>query len=115
LIYNYYNIDPQWHANEEVNRILLLEPSFFQKYPISEKCLKFCIDLSKNIKGMQIFCGEFDALHKVAKNSEIIFKEHPMNGHYIGKATPVAYLSSAKGEFKSFFDFWKKSKKDLEY
>jgi deoxyribodipyrimidine photo-lyase len=29
LIYNSYNLDPEWRKNEKVNRILLLEPSHF--------------------------------------------------------------------------------------
>lgn len=36
LIYNYYNIDPYWHKSEkEVQRIFLLEPSFFSRYPVT--------------------------------------------------------------------------------
>ncbi|MDZ7614471.1 MAG: FAD-binding domain-containing protein [Flavobacteriaceae bacterium] len=29
FIYNYYNLDPLWHAKEKGNRILLIEPDFF--------------------------------------------------------------------------------------
>ena len=29
LIYNYYNLDPQWRSGEQANRILLLEPECF--------------------------------------------------------------------------------------
>ena len=32
-----------------MNRILLIEPSIFEKYPISEKSMKFMLKLSKNI------------------------------------------------------------------
>ena len=32
LIYNYYNIDPYWHQNKDVQRIFLMEPSFFKAY-----------------------------------------------------------------------------------
>ena len=48
LIYNYYNMDPNWRKNEKVNRVLLLEPKVFSEYPISKKCLDFCLNLSKN-------------------------------------------------------------------
>ena len=45
LIYNSYNMDVLWRKEEDVNRVLLLEPSHFQKYPVSEKVIKFIIDL----------------------------------------------------------------------
>ena len=31
FIYNYYNLDPLWRAEEKGNRILLIEPSVFEK------------------------------------------------------------------------------------
>jgi deoxyribodipyrimidine photo-lyase len=64
LLYNSYNLDPLWRATENVNRVLLLEPSHFNKYPVSEKVLAFIIALSKNIEGIVIYVGEVDALIK---------------------------------------------------
>ena len=48
LIYNYYNIDPNWRKNEKANRVLIFEPKIFLEYPISQKCLDFSINLSQN-------------------------------------------------------------------
>ena len=31
LVFNYYNLDPDWHKNENVQKVLLIEPSFFEK------------------------------------------------------------------------------------
>ena len=39
LIYNFYNLDPDWRSDLQANRILLLEPSVFEKYPVSKKVL----------------------------------------------------------------------------
>jgi deoxyribodipyrimidine photo-lyase len=55
LIYNFYNLDPNWKSDLEANRILLLEPSIFNDYPISEQTLNFVLELSKNIDSIQIF------------------------------------------------------------
>jgi deoxyribodipyrimidine photo-lyase len=54
FIYNYYNLDPLWHKNETGNRVLLIEPEFFRKYPVSKKCIDFMLALSKNIPGIQM-------------------------------------------------------------
>lgn len=114
LIYNAYNLDPDWHAGEAVNRILLLEPSHYKKFPVSEKVLQFIIDLSKNIDSIQIFTGEFDELKLLAPTSEIIFKSHPAFIHYSGSSEKYDDLFPAvTGYFSSFFSYWKKCEKYL--
>ena len=40
-IYNYYNLDTKWRQELDANRILLIEPSIFNKYPISDNSMKF--------------------------------------------------------------------------
>ena len=112
FIYNYYNVDPFWRVEERGNRILLLEPSVFERYPVSKKCIDFCISLAQeNIPNVQIFVGEFSELQRM-NNSIIYFKEHPLN-NYVGKEDSRDWMSSVKGEFGSFFSYWKKVKKEL--
>ena len=64
LVYNYYNLDPNWRKEQDVNRVLLLEPSVFQQYPVSENVLRFMLNLAQNIEGMQLYVGEFEQLKK---------------------------------------------------
>lgn len=113
LIYNYYNLDPYWHGGEEFQRVLLLEPSFFEKFPVSQKCLDFFLDLSSNIADIQVFVGEFDELNSMVSSEHLIYKEHPTNSLYKGKEEPREWMSSVQGDYPSFFAFWKKSKKEL--
>lgn len=47
LIYNSYNLDQAWRANENVNRVLLLEPTHFTTNPVSNNVLNFILELSK--------------------------------------------------------------------
>lgn len=115
LIYNYYNIDPKWHLNENYQRILLLEPSFFEKYPSSQKCIDFTLALAKNINNIKIFIGEFSELKKQLRTEQIYFKEHPTNKHYEGTKEEREWISNVKGYFPSFFSFWKKCKKEIQY
>ena len=112
FIYNFYNLDPLWRNEEEGIRILLLEPSVFEKYPVSEKSIQFCIDLAKeNIQNIQIYSGEFTDLQRVP-GVNFIFKEHPLN-QYEGIQDERDWMSSVKGEYGSFFSYWKKVKKEL--
>ncbi|MEP0712028.1 FAD-binding domain-containing protein [Algoriphagus sp.] len=115
LVYTYYNLDPFWHSGEEVQRILLLEPTFFQKNPISQQCLKFALDLAKNIAGVQLFVGEFSELANQINTEAIHFKEHPTSAHFRGTVEARDWISGVKGYYPSFFAFWKKCKKEINY
>ena len=113
LVYNYYNLDPLWHEEEDVQRILLFEPAVFKRYPISQKCMDFAVDLSANIRNIRIFVGSFSALQLQLKDAEIVFKEHPLNKHYQGIEEDREWMSSVNGYFPGFFKFWNKAKKEL--
>tara|TARA_B110000879_G_scaffold168141_1_gene217549 strand:+ start:2573 stop:3661 length:1089 start_codon:yes stop_codon:yes gene_type:complete len=113
-VYSYYNLDPKWRQDKTANRVLILEPSFFTKYPVAQKPLDFALSLSENIEGIQVFVGEFDELQKLAGTSTMIFKEHPTNLHFKGTQDERDWMFSVKGFFPSFFAFWKKCNKELK-
>ena len=115
LVYNYYNLDPYWHKNEDVNRILLLEPSIFSDYPINKNCIDFMMLLKNNIPNIKIFVGEFFELKELCGSSEIIYKEHPLNNKYQGTEEVREWLFEAPEKIGSFFKFWKHGKKQLEF
>ena len=119
LLYNYYNLDPRWHESVDANRILLLEPSHFHQFPISKPNLSFALELSKNISKLQIFVGEFSELKELAgKDSEFIFKEHPLFAYYEGKKEERDWMfPEVHGYHQSFFKYWQaciKSNKHIQ-
>lgn len=114
LIYNSYNLDPNWRKEEESNRVLLLEPSHFTNYPVSKKVLHFILDLSNNIQGIQLFVGEFDELLRLTGKASVIFKEHPAFQHYTGTKDNRDWMfPQVTGYFNSFFSYWKKCERHL--
>jgi deoxyribodipyrimidine photo-lyase len=112
LIYNFYNLDPQWRKDENLNRILLLEPDLFKNYPISKKSVNFMLKLSNNINGIQVFVGSFHDLKNVYNLNSIIYKEHPLNSHYIGIKDERDWMFDHKENLNSFFSYWKKCRKE---
>jgi deoxyribodipyrimidine photo-lyase len=114
LIYNYYNLDPKWYEGEAANRILLLEPSVFERYPVSQKAMDFAVGLSRNIDGIQIYVGEFNELKEQVGSSPMFFKEHPLNTSYQGTEEPRDWMFSVTGYHRSFFAFWKKCQKEMK-
>jgi deoxyribodipyrimidine photo-lyase len=109
-IYNYYHLDPQWKKEIRANRILLLEPSLFEKYPVSNLCIQFMMKYAQWIDGIQLFVGSYNDFQKIyASNAPIYFKEHPLNRHYQGIQNERDWIVDAvQGYFPSFFAYWKK-------
>ncbi len=115
LLYNFYNLDALWKKDISANRILLLEPSHFKNYPVSQKTIDFVLAISKNIPNIQVYVGEFDDLVKFYSLTNILFKEHPLNKHYIGTEEPREWMFGVSGYYPSFFAYWKKCRKELPY
>lgn len=114
FIYNYYNLDPIWHQGEKGNRVLLLEPDFFSKYPVSKNCIDFMLELSKNIPEIQIYTGSFESLVSNYELRNIFYKEHPLNIGYHGKQELRDWIAEeVAGYYPSFFAYWKKVAKHL--
>jgi len=119
LLYNGYNLDPLWRKDEDVNRILLVEPSHFEKFPVCEKVLNFILALSRNIPSIQVYVGEAEELVMLSEiNSEkspnFISKEHSAFTHYPGQKDDRDWIyPHVKGYHNSFFAYWKKCSKQL--
>jgi deoxyribodipyrimidine photo-lyase len=114
LVYNYYNLDPYWHQNEELQRILLLEPSHFKKYSVGKKNIEFALELAKNIDGIKIVVDEFETLKRELDTADVIYKEHPAFVHYSGTKEPREWMGEQIGYYPSFSSFWKNYKKTLQ-
>ena len=115
MIYNSYNLDPNWRKELYANRILLLEPSHFREYPVSEKVIRFITELAANIEGIQVFTGELKDLPELHKFPAIYSKEHPAFPHYPGIRDQREWLfPDIQGFYPSFFSYWKKCERVLD-
>lgn len=115
LIYTSYNLDPNWLNDVTANRILLLEPSHFDQYPISDKVLVFVLNLSKNIPNIQIHVGEFNELIEANNIENVHFKRHPFSTHFKGTAYNYDKIFNVSGYHSSFFRYWNKGKKTVQW
>ena len=114
-LYNFYQLDPLWKKDVTANRVLLLEPSVFTKYPVSRASIDFLLELGQNIPNLQLYVGEFDVLVKQYKLKNIYYKEHPLNRHYVGTEESRDWICGVKGYYPSFFAFWKKCKREIKF
>ena len=109
-IYNSYNLDPNWDASMDANRLLLLEPSHFKRFPISDTVLNFILELSKNIPGVEVFVGEVNEIPGLRQFPKIVSKEHPAFRHYPGEKQERDWMfPGLTVKHTSFFRFWKQA------
>jgi deoxyribodipyrimidine photo-lyase len=114
LLYTHYNLDPFWHMDDRAERLLVLEPSHFKKFPISEFVLKFIITLTGNLQGIKLYCGEIDALKRAYPDMRFLAREHPLFAHW-----DVAFderewiVPEVKGFYPSFSKYYKDCQKKL--
>jgi len=115
VIYTSYNLDPEWRKDMEANRILLLEPSHFRQFPVSENVMDFIIQLASNIKGIQVFASELNEISGLNNSAAIYSKEHPAFKHFPGIKDERDWLfPEVKGAYNSFFSYWKRCEQYLK-
>lgn len=109
-IYNSYNLDPNWDASVDANRLLLLEPSHFKRFPVSPAVINFIIELSMNISGIEVFVGEVNEIPGLRDFPHIFSKEHTAFRHYPGQKVERAWMFPGLSvKHTSFFRFWKQA------
>ena len=47
VLYNFYNLDPDWKKNIKANKILILEPSHFEEFPVCQNSIDFALKIAK--------------------------------------------------------------------
>lgn len=114
-VYDFYNLDCNWDTAIKANRILLLEPAFFEQYPVSDNTMQFVLALAANIGDIQIAVGAFDDIFPPDHHHRIHYKEHPVHPHYKGRQHARAWMfPQVTGYYPSFSAYWKKCEKQLD-
>lgn len=115
-LYTSYWLNPGWRQETTANRILLLEPDHFNRFPVSSNVLQFILDLARqNISGIQVFVGNFHELQQQLQPGQpVYYPDHPLHRHFRGTADPYPWLfPEVQGYHGSFFSFWKKVERYL--
>jgi deoxyribodipyrimidine photo-lyase len=108
LLYHPWSLDPLWRRDESWDRLLILEPSHFQKYPISNKRLDFILSLAKQVPDLNLYVGEANEYPYLADYREIYFREYPACRHFPGKQDEREWIVQDPKELpQGFTKFWK--------
>ncbi len=108
FLYHPWSIDPLWRKNEPGVRILVIEPKWFDRFPVSPKVLDFIISLAHtHIPHCKIFVGNVEMLTDLEHATEVYSKRYPATLHWPGTIDSSTELfPSVQGYFPSFFKFW---------
>jgi len=117
LLYHPWSLNPEWRKSESATRILILEPSHFQRFPISPRRMAFLLALSRNIPGLTLFAGEVGSLPGLEMAECIVSQAHQSQRHFPGQKDSPAWLFPQWPEKKampgSFMSFWKQAERWL--
>jgi deoxyribodipyrimidine photo-lyase len=113
VIYTDYSIRPDWMSDIGANRVLVLSPSHFSRFPVSEKVIQFILSLARdNIDGIQVYIGEIESLRdefRKVSQKEIYLTDHILYSSisWVTKA-PYPYMVPEATQYcTSFFAYWK--------
>ena len=117
LLVHPWSLDVNQITNFKGEKIFFIDKSFFNDFAISEQRLNFYFALAKNIPDMKICIGNYDSILIKLKNSNVYYVGHPMVKHWRGVCLDSEKMfPELKGrEFGSFFGFWKKAERQLDY
>ena len=111
-LYTVYNLDPRWRQDREYNRILILEPKFFERFPMSERTLNFVLDWARKVPGMQVYWGDWEDLSNYCLGNKIYQKEHSHLKFWKAEVDERDWIfPEIDGFYPSFFGFWKRAEK----
>lgn len=90
LFYHIWNLDPIWCESENANRILIIEKSILEAFPMSTKRIDFVLELAKNMSDkyadFSIVFVEDDASFKkllmLIDVNTSIYKDYPLCNHW---------------------------------
>jgi deoxyribodipyrimidine photo-lyase len=114
LLYTSFWLNHEWHSNMQANRILVLEPSWFKRFPVSDTVTKFILSIATEIEGLQVYVGEWAELEPQLKATTTHFVSHPSVSHWRGNAEqyPLLFPDVPLKSYGSFMSFWKQCKKN---
>ena len=110
LLYHSFWLNAAWRADQDANRVVLLEPSWFTRFPVASHVTDYLVRCAREIPGAQLVVAEFDDL---ALGDDVCFMEHPSVPHWRGTADamPRMFPRVPEKSYGSFTSFWKQCQK----
>lgn len=107
FLYSPWTLNPDWRIGEEGERILLIEPIWFDEFPVSPHVLDFILTVARTqIPNIKVVVGNAKDF-KVTSAVQIRHQAYPMHEQWPGEADVEPRLfPQVRGYYSSFFKFW---------
>ena len=114
LLYHSFWLNKDWQKDIDANRILVLEPKWFARFPVSKKVTDAIIQIAKKIPQMQIYVGNIEELLPQL-GAEINYMSHPSAVGWPKQADqmPLLFPEVPLTSYNSFTGYWKQCEKYL--
>jgi deoxyribodipyrimidine photo-lyase len=118
IIFHPWMLDPTFGSKiENADKILALEPSHFERYPMSQKRIEFILDLAQNVDRLKVYVGEVTDL-PLSGYKTILTRKYPAIEHWknipnIETREPDYMFPTVAGYFGSFMGYWKMCEKTI--
>lgn len=110
VLYHSFWLNAAWREDLDANRVVLLEPSWFARFPVAPHVTDYIVRCAREIPGAAVVVAEFDDLEL---GDDVYFAQHPSVSHWRGTADemPRMFPQVPEKSYASFTSFWKQCQK----
>lgn len=108
LLYTPWTLDPTWRAAESARRILVIDPAWFDRFPVSDLVMDFIVRQGETvIPDLEVHVGSMEDLFGWADAASVCAQAHQTNRTWPVRFDPVERLfPEVAGYYPSFFKYW---------
>jgi deoxyribodipyrimidine photo-lyase len=114
-LYTPWTLDPTWRREQSARRILVIDPAWFDRYPVSELVLDFIMRQGQTvIPDLEVHIGSVTDISQLQYAQEVFAQQHQTN-----RTWPVQFdereklFPEVQGYYQSFYKYWQAVEKSL--
>jgi deoxyribodipyrimidine photo-lyase len=107
FLYCPWTLNPDWRRGQEGERILLIEPRWFDRFPVSDKVMDSILTIARiHVPNIKIVVANNSDIH-LPNQSKVFSQRHQTHAGWSGIVDKVDRLyPNVTGYYSSFFKFW---------
>jgi deoxyribodipyrimidine photo-lyase len=115
VLYTPWTLDPTYQPDQSTRRILVIDPIWFDRLPVSDLVMNFILEQGKTvIAGLEVFVGAAADIPGIQEATSVHARSHQTNVTWSAYTTLEAapkLFPQISGYYKSFFAYWKACEK----
>lgn len=111
VLYTPWTLDPTYRSKETDRRIVVIDPVWFDRLPVSDLVTNFILEQGKAvIENLEVFVGDVTDIPDINTAASVHARSHQTNqawSQFADLETPPKLFPQVTGYYKSFFAYWK--------